>query len=522
MHKLKTLFACRRVRLFFAWVCGLIAVCGFAPVQIYALNAVGVFGLLALTANSGEKKESLLLGWLWGFGYFAAGLSWTYHSMHVYGGLPALLAAGAVLLLAAALALVTGAVTLLTAWFKADCVVRAAFVFPALWCLFEWVRGSALFGFGWLSTGYAYVDTLFAGWAPVLGVYGVGAVVVFVLGGIYALFSLRNNEKQVVFKGLLACWIGVLVVSTFAVDGFEWSRRGKSLQVRLVEPDLPVLVGARRGADEPRVERAAAMSERSALGAKLDLIVWPESVYVFPLGVQSAETLRAPEAVAAKTGAEVLFNGFYEPSRRMFFNALWLTAGEGTMRPVYAKRHLVPFGEFVPLGFRWFVDALSIPMADQQRGIVPPDGLKIAGADVALAVCYENMFGEELRAWWTEKSNPAFIIDTANLSWFAPFAADQFTDMSRMRARETARPLLQAVNASHSALITSRGKVDRMSSGGAQNLDLTLVLRQGEPTPFIRCGNAPAVLLSVLLLLAVGILSLLGRKSQTVSRKNAV
>ena len=126
----------------------------------------------------------------------------------------------------------------------------------------------------------------------------------------------------------------------------------------------------------------------------------------------------------------------------------------------------------------------------------------MVGIQAAGGICYENMFGEELRHAW-DKANPGFILNTANLGWFTDAVLPQFTAMSAMRARETARPLIQAVQNAHSALIGPDGKTQRLASKGAQNLDMTVVTATGSPTPFVRYGHWPLIGLLVFVLIAL-------------------
>ena len=262
------------------------------------------------------------------------------------------------------------------------------------------------------------------------------------------------------------------------------------------------------------------MSSRGALGGALDLIVWPEGVFGYPVQRLGAKTGLMPLAAAQTTGAAVLFNGFGEraPGEGVT-NSLWLAraAGEGaTAQPaqeIYQKHHLVPFGEFVPFGFGWFVRALGIPMADQTRGSVPSSpALVIEGAQGALSICYENMFGEELRRWWAA-GDPQFIVNVANLGWFAPRVTGQFTAMSAMRARETARPFIEVINNAGSALIGPDGRVEREAASGAQNLDLKLTLYKGPPTWFVRFGNVPAAAAAVIFLALGAVLAFMRRRA---------
>lgn len=490
-------FADRRVRLVLALGAGPLAAAGFAPVSMPLCLLIGLYLLFLVAHNAKTPAESALSGWLWSVGYFATGLGWTFRSMNEFGQLPAVVAILGLVLLASFLALTIALACGLARRMPVGAVVRLAIVLPACWVLCEWVRGAALLGFGWLSVGYAFVDWTFAAWAPILGVYGVSWVAASLVGGVAALAYCHAGPWG---KSFLALFLGALGVASVVLEDVRWSTPQRALDVRVVQPALPVVMRADAATEQKRVERVEAMSRRSSLGGSLDLIVWPESVYVWPID-RMRDTVLSGANVSAATGASVVMNAFAMPQPRVFHNAVWVSQDGRLPEPVYAKMHLVPFGEFVPFGFRWFVDLLGIPMADQTRGSIPARGVKIAEVQTALQVCYENMFGEELRQWWAT-GNPRMIVNTANLGWFAPFVADQFTQMSQMRARETARPYIQALNNSHSALIDAQGRVQRRAWSGAQSLDMTVAPCFGEPTPFVRYGNGLIVLLTTLSLLA--------------------
>lgn len=460
--------------------------------------------LFWLAVCPGDKKEGFGIGWIWGTAFFSIGLRWCYDSLHVHGQLNAWLSAASVLLLGAVLALFIGAVTGLVRAAPISRRLKLVALLPALWTIFELLRGVEPAGFGWLSVGYAFANDIFGAWAPVLGVYGVGFVVVLTVGLAVELLSPQEGKKPWM-KTLDAVAIGALALGTLALSEVDFQQRGAKLEVRLVQPDLPVMMNDDPARVAERLERVTAMSSRASLGAGLDLIVWPESTILVPLRDGfDAPALSAVE-VARKTGAAVVFNAFYREAPGRYYNALWLAENNGgAARMFYRKHHLVPFGEYVPSGFRWFVDALGIPMADQLPGPVGGEGFEIATVAGAAGICYENMFGEELRHAW-DHGNPSFILNTANLGWFGDSVLAQFTAMSAMRARETARPVVQAVQNAHSALIGPDGGIQRLAGRGAQNLDLTLVTSLGEPTPFVRFGHWP--LTAIVLLLAAAVLA---------------
>ena len=485
---------------------GVIGACAFAPVGIWFCVFISLAGLFVVITASKDWKWAAVAAWLWGVGYFGVGLSWTYHSMAVYGGLPSIVAGLGVLALAGVLATVPAMVALIAKRLPVSDVVRVACVLPALWTLGELVRGVWVMSFGWLSIGYALIDTLFASWAPILGVYGVGFLALWMTGLVVAL--LMPQTKTVVgTRATLSLVVGAIALSSIAVSDIQWSTPGKTLEVRIVQPDLPVVFSGKREIADARLERVEAMSTRSAMGSRLDLIVWPEGIYPWPLQRHSRTQVEAPLRVTQSTGATVLFNAFDEPERKTYFNSVWTATPDGKLQAIYAKHHLVPFGEYVPSGFRWFVDLMQIPMNDQASGELPKGPIEIAETPTALQICYEVMFGEELQSSW-QLGNPQLLINTSNLVWFGSAVGEQFTQMTRMRAKEFARPAIQSMNNAMSAVVSPTGEIDRLAGKGAQTLDARLQTAQGVPTPFVKFGHWMTVL-GALILLMFGCISLM-------------
>jgi apolipoprotein N-acyltransferase len=127
----------------------------------------------------------------------------------------------------------------------------------------------------------------------------------------------------------------------------------------------------------------------------------------------------------------------------------------------YDKHHLVPFGEFVPRGFRWFTDAMNIPLGDFARGPTDPPSFAFAGQRIAPNICYEDLFGEELgRRFADPAAAPTIFANVSNIGWFGDtIAVDQHLNISRMRALEFQRPMLRATNTGATAVIDHRGRV---------------------------------------------------------------
>ena len=464
---------------------GIVASLGFRFPGAYFWTAAAFVGFIYLLIKESHPKGGALDAFSFGIGYFASGLTWVFHSVYVYGNAPWLFAALSVLALSAVLSLFPAAAGYLAVKIRVPNALKASLLIPLLWTGAEFLRGEWIGGFGWLSVGYAFTDNMLSSCAPILGVYGVTLVILLALGGASGVLMRSEALAARLLSGLICV---TAVLGAYALKDIAWSSPTSRLEVRLVQPDLPVTTRATYAMQQKALERVEAMSLSRPVGRPIDLILWPESVYAFLPAVLPEAWKDIPQKVAQKQGSEVLFNAFSMAGKRAISNSLYLADASKT-RPIYSKRHLVPFGEFVPYGFRWLVDALAIPMADQVSGSVPSEPVSVAGVPTALGICYENMFPAELTDWFNV-GNPNLVIYSANLGWFSEDAVREFSQMSRMRAKEAARPVLQVINNAGSALFDPTGVELRRAGLGAQNLDVTVRLYGGTSTPFMRYGFA--------------------------------
>jgi apolipoprotein N-acyltransferase len=208
----------------------------------------------------------------------------------------------------------------------------------------------------------------------------------------------------------------------------------------------------------------------------------------------------------------LVFGIFIEQPQGYYYNSAIgvAPAGAGTAQlqpPLqrYSKRHLVPFGEFIPPGFRWFVDLMRMPIGDQQRGAPYQGPMDLAGQRIAINICYEDLFGAEIiRAWDVPERAPTLLLNLSNLAWFNDsLALPQHLQISRLRALETGRPMLRATNTGATAVIDPRGAVIALAPfNRAVALDAQIRGYAGT-TPYVRYGNRPTLAaLAILLMLA--------------------
>lgn len=461
--------------------------------------------------------------------------------MHQYGGMPAPLAALGVVVLSMAMALYGALALALTRWLRPPesgstetlgGLILSAFTFASAWTLFEWLRGTLFTGFPWLNIGYAHIEGMFAYWAPVVGVYGIAWMAAFSAAALAQLALARQKGRTDKAPVVLALAI-ILGMAGVSLQRITWSTPyGPPLLVRLVQGNVP----QSEKFDPLRMQRGIenylqlANLPPKAPDAKPDVIILPETVVpLFQNRValqlwqqwlrvakeQDATLLLGAPISTARNGREIYTNSVIGLDAATPLEQI--IAGTPGLR--YDKHHLVPFGEFIPTGFRWFIDMMSIPLGDFDRGSLQQRPFSIGGQRIALNICYEDLFGEEIAQAVNrppEDGGATLLVNVSNLAWFGDsWALRQHLQIARMRSLETSRPMLRATNTGSTAAIDTDGTVRAVLT--AQQPGVLDVEVQGASglTPYVRWGNLPVVLFSMLVL---GLA--LGRRQSTAGRSS--
>ena len=415
--------------------------------------------LLAALVWQAPPRRAAWYGWLFGSAWLGAGVWWLFVSLHRYGGLPAWLAALAVALLCLALALYLAlAMALFARWRRGRMAVDAA-LFAALWLLAELARTVIFTGFPWLASGYAQIDGPLAPAAPWVGVSGIG----FISALLAALTAAAWHERQRPRRALAAAALVLLLPALSAAVGTrEFSRSTGELSVSLLQGNVPQ--------DEKfsmaYVPQALAWLAEALREARGELVVAPETAVPL-LPEQLAEML--PDYWPAlradfEDSPRALLVGvpLGDFSRGYTNSVLGLSAASRGGAPYrYDKVHLVPFGEFIPSGFRWFTQMMDIPLGDFARGPLDAPSFVFGGQRIAPNICYEDLFGAELaRRFGDAAQAPTILANLSNIGWFGDtIAVPQHLNISRMRALEFQRPMLRATNTGATAIIDHRAMV---------------------------------------------------------------
>ncbi len=431
---------------------------GMAPGQ-----PVGWLQVLALLLLAGQVdgcrsfKRAAWLGGLFATAMLCGTFWWLFISMHTYGGLAAPLALLAIVALAAFLALYYAAACGVFVLLAPVNIAQRALVFAALWLLAELARVRFFTGFPWGEGGYAHVNGWarpLAGWVGVHGLTFLAALIAAALA-----MSLRApRTRWLPVLGLVVLSAALARLPSGAVSIGAPAPAPGTLSVTLLQGNIPQNEKFESGTG---VATALAWYGEQLRNAKTTLVVAPETALPLlpqqlPDGYwQALQSRFAGGEQAALIGVPL---GSYDEG---YTNSV---AGlkPGQPEPYrYDKHHLVPFGEFIPTGFRWFTQLMHIPLGDFNRGAVGQASFDWQGQRLAPNICYEDLFGEELGARFADAAlAPTIFVNVSNIGWFGnTIAIDQHLQISRMRAIEFGRPMIRATNTGPTVIIDHRGQV---------------------------------------------------------------
>ena len=456
--------------------------------------SLGVLAALLLSRANQEAnawRQGALLSALFACSAMVATWGWLYVSMHRYGGLPPWLSALAVLLLAAALSLYFAAagavwVALFRRWMLSAHLndgrlndrrsampefkraLAGLLLFAALWTLAELCRGQLLTGFPWGAGGYAHLESSLAGYAPWIGVYGIGFIAACLAMGVPLLVSGLMAGRTRAWQMLS---VGVLMVAVLVPQGLqkaapEFTQAAGKLKVRLLQGNIPQ---DEKFIPGQGVQQALSWYAEQLLANSQPLVVTPETaIPVLPQQLSPAywQVLKdkyAPPNATAQLPAtpQAALVGIPMGGPGVGYSNSVLTLGPADLNYRYDKHHLVPFGEYVPPFFQWFVRLMNMPLGDFAQDRPPSSVLKWQGQRLLPQICYEDLFGEEVARYFAKPEDaPTVLVNMSNLAWFGDTTAlAQHVAISRMRALEFQRPIIRATNTGLTGWVDAQGTV---------------------------------------------------------------
>lgn len=420
--------------------------------------------LLWLLDGVAGRRGAFAVGWMFGMGYFCAGLYWIANALLVdaarFGWMVPFAVGGLSAALSVYIGLATLAVHVLVPKGRGGGGWGRVLVLAGAWTLMEGLRGWAFTGFPWNPLGSVWMPVLpvvqAAAW---VGAYGLSLLTVVV-----AAMPAVLGWNRAAWRGPAAA---LVVLAGVAVAGALRLPQGPDavvdgVRLRLVQPNIPQRLKWDANRRVANLNRHIEMSLAPAADGRAPThVIWGETALPFALdGTQ--DHIRAAVARALGDHGQAVLTGTVRMTPRgvepyQVWNSLVAIDAHGALRGSFDKSHLVPFGEYVPL-----------------RGILPIDKITPGGTDfspgpgprtVALPglppasplICYEVIFpGAVVDA----ADRPAWLLNVTNDGWYGVSTGPyQHLATSRLRAVEEGLPLIRVANTGVSAIIDGHGRV---------------------------------------------------------------
>jgi apolipoprotein N-acyltransferase len=494
-----------------AFVLGALLAGALPPIDLTPLIFIAFPGLLWLDEGSASSWASARLGYVFGLGFFVAGLYWVAAALFVDIGSFWWALPFAVLGLPALLAFWPAAALLVTALGSSRWRLSADHricLFAVAWCAAEWGRGHALTGLPWNLVGYAWSGG-FPGSLLVLqsvawiGIYGLSFLTVLAA----VLPSLLGTPSLLPLSGLRRAAPAIATLLLIVVPATAGAVRlhllptvSTATWLRLVQPSIPQSLKWDPDAADANFHRLIELSASPA-DHPLAAVLWPEAAATF-LIERDAARRTAIAAVAPKDGYVITgaLRGNPSPGPVVqVWNSIEAVDHDGAIRAHYDKAHLVPFGEYMPLGDLLPVKKITPGSIDLSAG-AGPQTIALPGLPAfSPIICYEAIFPGAVA---DGKSRPAWILNVTNDAWYGHSSGPyQHFAIARTRAIEEGLPLVRVANNGISGVVDPVGRVvarTRLDSVGHADVPLPASL---SPALYATAGDWPFVAMLLLGLL---------------------
>lgn len=468
-----------RWRHLIVFILGIIAAGAMPPFHLLFLLPLSFTGLLLILSGAKNKKQAFLMGWLFGWGYFIAGLYWIGIAFTIDADAHAALIPLPVLGLPAFLGIFIGLVTLLTHQFGGTGLRRVLF-FSLTWTSMEVARSYLFTGFPWNLIGYSWLfSPQMSQLISVVGTIGVSFLTMFLCALPLTIFSRDYPAKRK--ATLVACALSVLGAQ-YGYGALRLENSSLALvenaRLRIVQPNIRQQDKWKRHLRPLHVKKLVSLSLSPGI-EEISHIIWPETAIPYFLTTNQKVADYVRTIIPAK-GALIAGAPRRALKQRLYWNSLHVMSPDGKFTDIYDKQHLVPYGEYMPL--RSILDSLGIinlipaldKMSDFNRSddsydeIVAVPGLP----DARGLICYEVAFATEI-----DSGKPFdWILNLTNDGWFGDTTGPyQHLVTTQARALEQGVPVVRAANTGISALIDPYGQISsRLDLNEAGILDISL------------------------------------------------
>ncbi len=447
-----------RYILLLLFIAGICSGLSFAPFSLGWWIGLPLYIFFFYVDKANTYKQAALYAVCFGSGFFLAGVSWVYIAIRDFGHIPAPLAGFFTLLFILYLSSFPLLFSISYQYSKKSFSswVQLGIILPVLWIGSEYLRSSVLSGFPWLLLGYSQTDTSLMGYAPLWGVYGMSFLLVQTLAII-----IWYQRHQVV-KNLLAVMIYIVIIwgGGSYLNTIEWTQlTGKTVKVAVIQGNLATPLEWDQGVFEQKLQRYQAWIDTQI--GKVDVILLPENAIPAFYQDLKKDYFQTLLDKAKKQETEIWIG---LPVKGKDYSTIYTSMVNLNTGAMYHKRHLVPFGEYIPGEnmLKVLLSALGVELFAFTAGDKRQDNFIIEQISVSVSLCYDDLYSAD---FVYNIEQVAWLLNASNDSWYGQsFEQAQHLQIARVRAKEWGREMIKVTSNGISAIIDAQGKVRKQAA----------------------------------------------------------
>ncbi|MCK4494695.1 MAG: apolipoprotein N-acyltransferase [Methylococcales bacterium] len=475
---------------------GILLTLAFAPFNYDALALFSLVTLYLAWHHSETPKQAAFRGFLFGFGLFGFGVTWVFVSIFFYGDANAYVSMFMAILFAAFWALFPA----LTAYIS----VKIAFltdkrllfvIIPFVWVLIEYYRGFwFLNGFPWLQVAYSQLDSAYAGFVPIIGVYGTGFLILMTVSIIS--YMIMTKRRLITHTAIIV----LLLITGYGLKYIEWTHPiGLPIKITLLQGNISQ---DQKWLPENFTKTLFSYQQMTFSHWDSDVIIWPETAIPAYLHQVEKPFLAPLSAKAKANNTDLIVSVAAKSDNGLETYNTVLTLGKN--RQMYKKNHLLPFGEYLPLQpfSGWVLNTIGVTLGSFTSGGDKQPLLTAGWYPFATSICYEDAFASEVLPKLPEA---AYLVNVTNDAWFGhSFEPYQHMQIARMRALESGRYLARSTNTGITGFVAPNGKIIKQAPLFEAHSLTHKIMPMGGMTPYARLGDD--IILAVLFLLILALI----------------
>tara|TARA_B100000676_G_scaffold50911_1_gene50201 strand:- start:55 stop:1533 length:1479 start_codon:yes stop_codon:yes gene_type:complete len=473
----------------FLGLIGALSTFAFSPFNIKPAIILSLTILIYSVASSINFFDAFKRSLVWGVGYWIGGTGWLIVSIYYYGNTHITVSILLILLMGILLSLIFIApISLLKFLQPSKNIFMLSLLFVSLLTILELLRFTFLGGFPWLLPGLVFIDTLAQPSIPIIGVYGASFIIYFLSG--FIAFSFIFKKKIYLILSILCTLI------FFPQSNTQFEKSDEGLTVGIIQPSLDPFKKF-KVEEEKNIEDTLLKLSKNHLNA--DLILWPESPFPY---LNKSPEMRS--LLKKLDEYPTIVSGTWEYNNNKLFNSLTILGTNQT----YHKRHLVPFGEYVPFEkvIRGLINFFDLPMSSITKGSSNQTLFDIKGFKVLGLICFDVAFP---LSFIDEIKKADFILNVSNDTWFGrSYGPYQHLQIVRARALESNKWIARGTSDGISTIVDNNGTIVYKMSKGISNSFIGKIYKSGESTFFYNFGYMIIPILSIFVFISFIILRL--------------